>query len=81
MMSRFFMKVYYVLSVPLAILFILNSKQIHKAHNLNFIKKLSLGLRMFLNTIRIQTATSYKLVETDLFREAILLIQGLEYAV
>ena len=60
MLSRFFMKVYYVLSVPIAILFILNSKQIHKDYNLTFIKKLRLGFRMFFNTIRIQTGTSYK---------------------
>lgn len=60
MLSRFFMKVYYVLSVPIDILFILNSKHIHKYYNFTFRKKLSLGFRMFLNTIRIQTGTSYK---------------------
>jgi len=54
------MKTYYVLSVPIAILFILNSKQIHKYYNLTFRKKLSLGFRMFLNSVRIQTGTSYK---------------------
>ena len=44
-------------------------------------KLIDLAFELGVNTIRIQTATSYKLVETDLFREAILLIQGLEYAV
>ncbi len=60
MFSRFFKKAYFVLSVPIAILFILNSKQIHKDYKLNVIKKLYLGFRMFLNTLRIQTFTSYK---------------------
>lgn len=60
MMSQYFMKAYYVLSVPIAISFILSSKQIHKDYNITLRKKLSLGFKMFLNTIRISTGTSYK---------------------
>lgn len=59
-MSRFLMKVYFVLTVPFAIYFILNSKKINPAYKLNFFRKYSLGLRMFFNKLRIQTGTSYK---------------------
>jgi O-methyltransferase len=54
------MKLYYVVSVPISILFILNSKCIHPSYRMSFLKKFGLGLRMFFNTLRIQTATSYK---------------------
>jgi len=54
------MKVYFVLSVPIAILFILNSKKIQRDYNLTFRKKIILGFRMFLNTILIETGSSYK---------------------
>ncbi|MEO8450974.1 MAG: TylF/MycF/NovP-related O-methyltransferase [Gemmatimonadota bacterium] len=59
-MARFFLKAYYVLTVPVAILFILNSKSIHPAYRMSAWRKLTLGLRMFFNTIRIRTGTSYK---------------------
>jgi len=59
-MARFLMKVYYVLTVPVAILFILNSKRIHPAYHMSALRKLALGLRMFYNTLRIRTGTSYK---------------------
>lgn len=54
------MKVYYVLTVPIAIYFILDSKKIHPAYKLNIFKKYRLGFRMFLNKLRISTGTSYK---------------------
>ncbi|MDP1624571.1 MAG: TylF/MycF/NovP-related O-methyltransferase [bacterium] len=54
------MKAYYVLSIPISILFILNSKHIHKKYKFTLLKKLGLGFRMFLNTVRIRTGTSYK---------------------
>ncbi len=54
------MKVYYVLSVPIAIYFILDSKKIHPAYKLNIFKKYRLGLKMFLNKLRVPTGTSYK---------------------
>lgn len=59
-MSRFILKLYYVLTVPIAIYFILSSNTIHPEYRLGFFRKLSLGLKMFLNKFRIQTGTSYK---------------------
>lgn len=59
-MSRFLMKVYYVLSVPISILFILNSGLIHPSYRMSAHRKLQLGFRMFFNTLRIRTGTSYK---------------------
>ena len=59
-MSRLLMKVYYVLTVPISICFILNSKSIHAAYGMSIFKKFRLGLKMFLNKLRIPTGTSYK---------------------
>lgn len=59
-MYRFLLKIYYVLTVPVAILFILNSASIHPAYKLGFFKKFKLGFQMFLNKLRIPTGTSYK---------------------
>lgn len=59
-MYRFILKVYYVLTVPIAIYFILNSESIHPEYKLTFYKKFRLGLKMFLNKFRIPTGTSYK---------------------
>ncbi len=59
-MYRFILKIYYVLTVPVAIFFILNSASIHPAYKLGFFRKYILGLRMFLNKLRIPTGTSYK---------------------
>lgn len=59
-MSRFIMKVYYVLTVPISIMFILNSRKIHSSYNMSWINKYKLGLKMFLNKLRIPTGTSYK---------------------
>lgn len=59
-MYRFILKVYYVLTVPVAIFFILNSASIHPDYKLTLFKKYRLGLKMFLNKFRIPTGTSYK---------------------
>jgi O-methyltransferase len=59
-MSTFLMKIYYVMSVPLSIWFILNSNEIHPAYGMGWLRKFGLGFRMFINTLRIETATSYK---------------------
>lgn len=59
-MSRFLMKVYYVLSVPVSIVFILTSHCIHPSYRMSWPRRLFLGFRMFFNTLRIQTGTSYK---------------------
>ncbi len=58
--KKLLMKIYFVLTVPLSIIFILNSKMIHKSYNMTIWRKLSLGFRMFINTVFITTATSYK---------------------
>jgi len=54
------MKLYYLLTVPLSIFFILHSRRIHPAYMMSWLKKFSLGLRMFRNAHRIQTGTSFK---------------------
>ena len=59
-MYRFAMIVYYVLSAPISILFILNSKSIHPSYRMSCLKKIKLGFKMFIDKIRIPTATSYK---------------------
>jgi len=59
-MTRFLMKAYYVLTVPISILFILSSKSIHPSYRMSLLKKFQLGFRMFFNKHRIQTGTSYK---------------------
>ncbi len=51
---------YYILSVPISIFFILNSYRIHPAYRMNWLRKFSLGLRMFWNSLLIPTASSYK---------------------
>ena len=58
--KRLLMKIYYVLIVPISIIFLLDSKKIHKAYKMTLFKKLKLGLRMVLNNIRIPTGTNYK---------------------
>ena len=57
---RLVLSVYYVLTVPLAILFILTSTRIHPAYRMSFFAKYALGLKMALNKLRISTGTSYK---------------------
>jgi hypothetical protein len=49
-----------VLSVPISIVFVLSSKTIHKAYKMTLFKKFKLGFKMFYNSIRIPTGTSYK---------------------
>ena len=59
-MLRFLMKAHYVLSAPFAILAIMTSGRIHPSYRMGPFRRFRLGLRMFWNSIRIQTATSYK---------------------
>jgi O-methyltransferase len=51
---------YSVATMPFSITAILGSRRIHPAYKMSWWKKLQLGLRFFLNAIRIQTGTSYK---------------------
>lgn len=52
--------IYYVLTMPFSIMAILKSSRIHPAYRIGAWNKLILGLRFFLNGIRIQTGTNYK---------------------
>ena len=54
------MKLNYLFSVPIAIFFILNSTQIDQAYRMSLMRKVRLGVRMFLNTLRVKTGTSFK---------------------
>jgi O-methyltransferase len=51
---------YYLVSVPISVLFILNSRRLHPAYGMTLGRKLGLGMNMFFNTLRIRTGTSYK---------------------
>jgi hypothetical protein len=57
---RLVVKAMYVLSVPFAAVAILASDEIHPAYRMTWPRRLGLGMRMFLNTLRVPTATSYK---------------------
>ena len=59
-MYRLLLSIYYVLTVPISIFFILSSTSIHPAYRISLLKKYRLGLTMFLNKLRIPTGTSYK---------------------
>ncbi len=52
--------VYDVASLPLAIFFLLSHHRFHPAYGLTWWKRIDLGVRMFRNTRRITTGTSYK---------------------
>lgn len=49
-----------VLTMPMSIVFLLNSKNIHKSYKMSLFRKFKLGFKMFLNNIRIQSGTTYK---------------------
>ena len=59
-MAQFLIKAYYIFATPISILVILSSKCIHPSYHMTTLKKLQLGFRMFFNTKRIRTGTSYK---------------------
>jgi O-methyltransferase len=59
-MIRTLMKVWFVLTVPVSILFILASTRIHPAYRMGWLRRFGLGLRMFRNQLRIRTGTSFK---------------------
>lgn len=60
MKRPFLLKLHYLLSVPVSILFILSSKRIHPGYQMSLWRRFSLGWRMFRNSLRVPTATSYK---------------------
>lgn len=59
-MYRFLMRAHYVLTVPVSIFFIMNSTAFHPSYRMGCLRRFWLGWRMFLNTVRIRTGTSYK---------------------
>jgi O-methyltransferase len=54
------LKGYYLLLVPVDIYIILHSRCIHKTYRMSGLRKFKLGLKMYRNTRRISTGTSYK---------------------
>jgi|KBSSwiStaDraftv2_1062776.scaffolds.fasta_scaffold194566_2 O-methyltransferase len=59
-MLRFLLKAHYVLTAPFAILAIMTSDSIHPGYRLSLFRRLRLGVRMFWNSMRVKTLTSYK---------------------
>ena len=51
---------YFILNALPSIFFILFQKKIHEAYKMSFFKKFRLGLRMYRNTRKVPTGTSYK---------------------
>jgi O-methyltransferase len=51
---------FHAASLPLTVLFLFNSPRIHPSYNMTWPKKLLLALRMYRNTRRISSLTSYK---------------------
>lgn len=60
MVLNMVLAIYTVLTTPITIFFILNSKKIHKSYKMSLFRKFELGFKMFLNTIRIPSGTSYR---------------------
>jgi O-methyltransferase len=58
---RFVHYAYVALSVPISVFFLFYSSRIHTAYKMNWLKRIRLGLRMFWNSVRLPTGTSYKL--------------------
>ena len=59
-MSRFLIRAHVVLTAPFAIMAIMTSESIHPHYRMGWWRRMALGLRMFRNTLRIRTGTSYK---------------------
>ncbi|MEE8239130.1 MAG: TylF/MycF/NovP-related O-methyltransferase [Nitrososphaerales archaeon] len=48
------------LTIPVAISFILQSRRMHSDYGMTWIKKMRLGLRMFVNTVRVESGSSFR---------------------
>ncbi|MGA7410227.1 MAG: TylF/MycF/NovP-related O-methyltransferase [Bryobacteraceae bacterium] len=59
-MARLLMKLFYLVTIPVSLLFLLHSRRIHAAYQLNWWKKIVFGLRVVRNKHSIPTGTSYK---------------------
>ena len=60
LLRRLIMRAHLLVTLPISILFILASRRIDPAYEMSLGRKLRLGARMFANTRRIPTASSYK---------------------
>lgn len=60
LLLRGFTRAYYILTVPIAVFFLLQSARINPAYGMTWRKRILLGLRMFSNTLRIPSGSSYK---------------------
>jgi O-methyltransferase len=58
--AKLLLRVRYALDAPFSICAILGSSRIHPAYRMGFFRRLALGLKMLVNTMRVPTATSYK---------------------
>jgi O-methyltransferase len=58
--GHLFVSIYYVLTMPFSVMAILNSRRIHPAYKITAWRKMTLGIRFFLNGLRIQSGTNYK---------------------
>jgi hypothetical protein len=52
------MKAYFVVTMPISILFILGSTRIHPDYRMNWYRRFKLGTRMVINKLRIPTGSS-----------------------
>jgi O-methyltransferase len=61
-MARFLMKLYYLITIPIGILFLLHSRKICPEYRLTWPKRIAFGLRVVRNKHSIPTGTSFKAV-------------------
>jgi hypothetical protein len=50
-----------VVTMPLAICILAASRRVHAAYGMGYVKRLKMGARFFLNTLRVKSGTTYKL--------------------
>ncbi len=60
LLIKFYLLASELLSIPISTLIIFSSNPIHESYKMSMIRKLKLGLRMYLNTRRIPTGASYR---------------------
>jgi O-methyltransferase len=58
--ASLFMKLYYLVTIPASLVFLLHSARIHPAYRLSWPKRIALGIRVVRNKHSIPTGTSYK---------------------
>ena len=54
------MKLFYLVTIPVSLLFLLHSKKIHPGYQLSWWKRIALALHVIRNKHSIQTGTSFK---------------------